>query len=97
MEKNNKVVHEVMYTEYAYIKLRYLRWAVTSNGQSLDYVTGIQNGRLEHVPDCNLFIHFAESWNLSFTEMHGEKVGGVNCFVQQTHTNIVLTLLTHFW
>ena len=40
----------------------------------------------------NLFIHFAESLHLSFIEMHGEKVGGVSCFVQQTHTNIVLTL-----
>ena len=36
-----------MYTEYAYIKLRYLRWAVTPNGQSLVYVNVIQNGRLE--------------------------------------------------
>ena len=27
-----------MYTEYAYIKLRYLRWAVSPNGQSLVYV-----------------------------------------------------------
>ena len=41
-----------MYTEYAYIKLRYLRWAVTPNGQLLVYVNVIQNGRLEHVPDC---------------------------------------------
>ena len=40
-----------MYTEYAYIKLRYLRWAVTPNGQSLVYVNVIQNGRLENVPD----------------------------------------------
>ena len=40
-----------MYTEYAYIKLRYLRWAVTPNGQSLVYVNVIQNGRLELVPD----------------------------------------------
>ena len=36
----------------------------------------------------NIFTHFAESWHLSFTEMHGEKVGGVSCFVLQTHTNI---------
>ena len=41
-----------MYTEYAYIKLRYLRWVVTPYGQSLVYVNVIQNGRLEHVPDC---------------------------------------------
>ena len=41
-----------MYKEHAYIKLRYLRWAVTPNGQSLVYVNVIQNGRLEHVPDC---------------------------------------------
>ena len=41
-----------MYTEYAYIKLRYLRWTVTPNGQSLVYVNVIQNGRLEHKPDC---------------------------------------------
>ena len=41
-----------MYTEYAYIKLRYLRWAVTLNDQSLVYVNVIQNARLEHVPDC---------------------------------------------
>ena len=40
----------------------------------------------------NIFTHFAMSWRLSFTEMHGEKVGGVSCFVQQTHTNIVWTL-----
>ena len=40
-----------MYTEYAYIKLRYLRWVVTVNGQSFVYVNVIQNGRLEHVPD----------------------------------------------
>ena len=41
-----------MYTEYAYTKLRYLRRPVTPNGQSLVYVNVIQNGRLEHVPDC---------------------------------------------
>ena len=40
-----------MYTEHAYIKLRYLRWAVTPNSQSLVYIV-IQNGRLEHVQDC---------------------------------------------
>ena len=39
----------------------------------------------------NNFTHFAKSWRLSFTEMHGEKVVGVSCFVQQTHTNIVWT------
>ena len=90
-----------MYTEYAYIKLRYLRWAVTPNDQSLVYVNVIQNGRLEHVPDCvskqsslvkdlrllqmiryNILNHFAKSWRLSFTEMHGEKVDWVSCFVQ---------------
>ena len=41
-----------MYTEFASIKLCHLRWAVTPNGQSLGYVNVIQNGRLEHVPDC---------------------------------------------
>ena len=41
-----------MYIEYTYIKLRYLRWDVTPNGQSLVYFNVIQNGRLEHVPDC---------------------------------------------
>ena len=41
-----------MYTDYAYIKLGYLRWAVTRNGQSLVYVNVTQNGHLEHVPDC---------------------------------------------
>ena len=41
-----------MYTEYAYIELRYLRWAVTPNGKSFVYVNVIQNGRLEHVSDC---------------------------------------------
>ena len=41
-----------MFTEYAYIKLCYLRWAETPNGQSFVYVNVIQNGRLEHVPDC---------------------------------------------
>ena len=41
-----------MYTEYAYIKLRYVRWAVTPNGESLVYVNVIQNDPLEHVPDC---------------------------------------------
>ena len=40
-----------MYTEYAYIKIT-LRWAVTTNGQSLVYVNAIQNDRLEYVPDC---------------------------------------------
>ena len=40
-----------MHTEYAYIKLRYLRSAVMPNGQSLVYVKVIQNGRLEHVQD----------------------------------------------
>ena len=40
-----------MYTEYAYIKLRYLRWAVTPNGQLLVYVNVTQNGRLEHLQD----------------------------------------------
>ena len=37
----------------------------------------------------NIFLHFAKSLLLSFIEMHGETVGGVSCFVQQTHTNIV--------
>ena len=46
------MVHEVMHTEYAYIKLRFLRWAVTPYGQLLVYVNVIQNGRLEHVLDC---------------------------------------------
>ena len=41
-----------MYKEYAYIKLSYLRWAVTPNGQSLVYVNVIQSGRLEHMSDC---------------------------------------------
>ena len=41
-----------MYKEYAYIKLRYLKLAVTPNGQSLVYVNVIQNGRLKHVQDC---------------------------------------------
>ena len=41
-----------MYTEYAYKKLRYLRWAVTPNGKSLVYINVIQNGRLKRVPDC---------------------------------------------
>ena len=41
-----------MYTEYAYINLRYLRKIVTPSGQSLVYVNVIQNGRLEHVRDC---------------------------------------------
>ena len=40
-----------MYTEHVYIKLRYLRWAVTRTGQLLVYVNVTQNGRLEHVPD----------------------------------------------
>ena len=40
-----------MHTEYAYIKLRYLKWAVTPNGQSLIYVNVTQNGRLEHMPE----------------------------------------------
>ena len=41
-----------MYTEYAYINLRYLRRAVTPNGKSLVYVNVVQKGRLEHVSDC---------------------------------------------
>ena len=32
-------------------KLRYLKRAVTPNGQSLVYVNVTQNGRLEHVSD----------------------------------------------
>ena len=52
MEKNDKGVHKVMYKEYAYVKLRYLRCAVTPSGQSLVYVNVIQNGRLEHLADC---------------------------------------------
>ena len=40
----------------------------------------------------NTFTHFAESWRLSFIEMHGEKVGVVSCYIQQT--NIVWTLET---
>ena len=43
-------VHQVTYTEYSYIKLRYL--VVTPNGKSLVYVKVLQNGRLEHLPDC---------------------------------------------
>ena len=27
-----------------------------------------------------IFTHFAKSWRLSFTEMHGEKVGGGKLF-----------------
>ena len=41
-----------MDTLYAYMKSRYLRWAVMPNGQSFFYVNVIQDGRLEHVPDC---------------------------------------------
>ena len=41
-----------MHTKYAYLKLRYLRWAVTANDQSLVYINVIQIGRLEHMPDC---------------------------------------------
>ena len=41
-----------MYTEYASIKLRYLRWDVRPDGQSFVYVNVTQNGRLEQVPDC---------------------------------------------
>ena len=41
-----------MYKEYAYIKLRYLRWPETPNDQSLVYVNVIQNDHLEHVSDC---------------------------------------------
>ena len=41
-----------MYTEYAYIKLCYLRWAVKPNGKSLVYINVIQNGRMEHMLDC---------------------------------------------
>ena len=41
-----------MHTEYAYIKLRNLRLAVTPNGPSLVYVNVIKYGHLEHVPDC---------------------------------------------
>ena len=41
-----------MHTEYTYIKLRYLRQAVKPSDQSLVYVNVIENGRLEHVPDC---------------------------------------------
>ena len=42
----------LMYKEYAYTKLRHLRWAVTLNGQSLVYVNVIQNGHLEHELNC---------------------------------------------
>ena len=42
----------LLYKEYAYTKLRYLRWAVTLNGQSLVYVNVIKKGHLEHKPDC---------------------------------------------
>ena len=41
-----------MYTEYAYIKLHYFKMSCNANGKSLVYVNVIQNGRLEHVPDC---------------------------------------------
>ena len=41
-----------MYTDYAYMKLHYLRLAVTPNGKSLVHDNVIQNGRLEHASDC---------------------------------------------
>ena len=41
-----------MYTEYAYIKLSYLRWTVMPNGQSLVYPNAIQNSCLERMSDC---------------------------------------------
>ena len=101
-----------MYTAYAYIQFRYLRRAITPNGQSLVYVNVIQkwssgirarlrflnNRRWLKTKDfckiiCNnIFTNFAKSLLLSFTKMHGETVGGVSCFVQQMHTNIVRTL-----
>ena len=31
----------------------------------------------------NTFNHFAKPWSFIFTQIHGEKVGGVNCLVQQ--------------
>ena len=40
-----------MHKEYAYIKLRHLRWAVTLNSTSFVNVNVIQNGHLEHEPD----------------------------------------------
>ena len=49
----------------------------------------VKDQRLLQMIRNNIFAHFAETWHLSFTEMHGEKEGGVSCFVQQTHTNIV--------
>ena len=41
-----------MHQEYAYIKLRHKRWAVTLNDQFDVYDNVIQNGHLEHEPDC---------------------------------------------
>ena len=37
----------------------------------------------------NICTHFAKPRGLICTQMHCEKAGGVSCFVQQTHTNIV--------
>ena len=41
-----------MHQEHAYIQSCNLRWTVMLNDQFDFYVNAIQNGHLEHQPDC---------------------------------------------
>ena len=49
----------------------------------------VKDYRLLQMIRNNIFTHFAHPRDLIFTQMHCKKVGGLRCFVQQTHTNIV--------
>ena len=49
----------------------------------------VKDYRLLQMIRNNISTHFAKPRGLIFTQMHGKKVGGVSCFIQQTHTSIV--------
>ena len=49
----------------------------------------VKDFRLIQMIYNNIFTYFAKPLGFISSQMHCTKVGGVSCFVQQTHTNIV--------
>ena len=49
----------------------------------------VKDYRLLQIIRNKIFNHFAKLRSLIFTQMQGENVDGVSCFVQQKHTKIV--------
>ena len=53
----------------------------------------VRDNRLWQMIRYNIFTHFADTWSWIFTQMHGEKVGGINCFALSRR---IQTLSKHY-